>query len=884
LFGRERRDRELAAELESHLQFQIEENVARGMAPEEARRQALIASGGIEQTKERYRDGRGLPSLDSLLQDARFSLRVLRKHAKLSGIAVASIAIGMGAASVGLSVINALLLKPPSVPAADQLLSVYSVSVTHGYTTGVSYPDYRYFRENNRSFSELAGSWPIAENVSVSYEGRIKDTLIEPVSDNYFAALDVHPVLGPGFSEGDNAAPTAVVSYAYWKWLGSDPGIIGKTLVVSHSENGLGNTTTINDVSVTIVGVAPEGFSGTGFLVTDFWYPLSARDSIFRETVDWKNPQTRVLEIDGRLRPGVTREQALADVRRMARELASAYPASDRNLTAGVAPMTMLPPGEEDKALRIFSIAVAAVIGLVLFAACANVTNLLLALAGARRQEILVRATLGATRARLVRQLLLDSTIIAGTGGLLGFALATYGLSRLAGVRPVIPILGSLPLVLDFRPDVSVLAAVVALVLIVGVAMGLVPGLHASTPHLATALNGEAATSTRKSRARNLLVMAQVAVCTLISVGAGLCVKSLSNLQHANTGYSARNVVIFASDDMQTRGYTEQQGRAVYERVREAVAQLPGAASISLAGAAPLGLWDGYVVPWDVTDHQVAGRAIGYEIVDENYFATVGVPLLAGRAFGDADSANSPKVVVINRTMAERYWPNENSLGRSFRIEDGKQTVTVVGVVGDSAHEALDEKPWPYMYFPLSQRYWPVLHLLVRTDGNPEPLMKPLAERLRKADPNLAFAEHTLAELIRLHEFVPRLALTCVGAFGALAWLLAAAGLYGSVFYSVSERTREMGIRVTLGAEPWDLWQMVLRETGVVACGGICVGIGGGIAATIVVRSLLHGIQPVEWSVLLAVAVAIGAMALGSAYMAARPWMRVDPIEAVRHA
>jgi hypothetical protein len=285
----------------------------------------------------------------------------------------------------------------------------------------------------------------------------------------------------------------------------------------------------------------------------------------------------------------------------------------------------------------------------------------------------------------------------------------------------------------------------------------------------------------------------------------------------------------------------------------------------------------------DAPDSAKSPVPIRYGIADGAYFSTLGIPVLTGRVFAASDVEKSPEVIVINRTMAEKYWPNQNAVGRTAHIENGNRQVTVIGVVGDSKYSDVDEAPQPFMYFALAQHYQPAITLLVRTRGNPSQWIGPLSETFRKLDPNLSFIGFTMDEWDKFGLYIPRLVLICVCVFGALAWLLAAVGLYGAVFYSVSERTREMGIRVVLGAEPWDLWKLILRQTGAVTAIGVCLGIGGGIGATLLVRSQLYGIRPVEWLVLFGVAVAMAAMAFVTAYAAARPWMRVDPMKSVRH-
>ncbi len=460
----------------------------------------------------------------TLFPNVRFSLRILRKHAKLSCIAVLSLAVGMAAASIGLSTFNALLVKPPDVPEPNRLLTIYTVTPDSAFNE-LSYPDYIYYRDNNQVFSGLCAIPFNISMQSLSFEHNEKQGLINAVSENYFSVLGIQPFLGRWFPSGedDHTSTSVVLSYPYWKSLGADPHIIGKSV-------------TLNGEPRTIIGVTPRGFAGTILTdLPDLWYSIS-RDS----HTDFRTDRTlHWLSLIGRMKSGVTQAQALANMQMLSRQLAEAYPETNKQRVAAVTRTSMLPPDSVSDA-KFLGLLILAVVALVLFAACANVANLLLALANVRRHEILIRAALGATRARLIRQLLLDSTIISVTGGLLGFALASYGLHRLLDFKPYLPGLGTFAITLDFQPDYTVLAVMVVVILAVGFAIGLAPGLHASTPNLAAAMSGEIAIGgTRKGRIRSLLVIAQVAACTVVLIGVGLCVKSLVNLRRVNLGFSS---------------------------------------------------------------------------------------------------------------------------------------------------------------------------------------------------------------------------------------------------------------------------------------------------------------------------------------------------------
>jgi predicted permease len=812
----------------------------------------------------------------ALWSSIRFSLRILRKHWKLTSIAVFSLAIAMAAGAVGFSVFNALLLRPPAVPSPEQLVSVYASTPTEEFS-GANYDDYKYYRDNNHVFSDVL-AFPYSVSVRpITYEGRTKSGLTNAVSDNYFSVLGVQPILGRLFTRGEDDKPSAlaVLSYSYWTRFGSDPHIAGKTV-------------SIGRVQLTIIGVAPKSFVGTIFSdLPDVWYPLSIDAAVNQLPQDWRVDRTiHNLGQIGRLKPGVTRPQALAEMQILAKQLAEANPQTDKDRVAHLTETTMLPVDSVSSA-KIISAILFAIVALVLFAACSNVANLLLALASARRHEILVRAAMGATRGRLIRELLLDSTLLAAGGGTLGFLLAWLGLRQLMQFKPYVPGIGVVPVTIDFRPDIRVALATVALVFLAGLATGLVPGLYSSTPNLAGALSGEITVGgTRKGMIRSALVVIQVAVCTVVLIGVGLCFQSMNNLQHVNLGFSARNIAILTID-LQSSGYSEGQGRTVYAKVHDSASQIFGVEAVTLASNLPLSEDGGNDEQVHVEGSQSASQqtaSISSLAVDENYFSTLGIPLLAGRVITAADAAKAPAVIVINHFMAEKYWPGQNPMGKTVRSEDGAQVATVVGVVGDGKYIDIDEPARPFMYYALNQRYQSVVYLMARTHGKPNQWLTPMSEALQKIDPQLSFQTLTMDDWMDLSLYIPRATLVCTSVFGGLAFILAAVGLYGAVFYSVSERKKELGIRVALGAAPLDLWKMILRQTSIVTAAGVFFGILCGIVVSALVRSQLFGIHPVEWSVFLAVALTMGGMTVLTAYSAARPWLRADPMESVRHA
>lgn len=811
----------------------------------------------------------------ALWSSIRFSLRILRKHWKLTSIAVSSLAIAMAASTTGFSVFNALLLRPPPVFAPNRLLTVYNSTLEEEFN-GFCYEDYTFYRDNNAVFSSLMGFPYTISLTPIVYEHRTKPGLSNAVSDTYFSVLGVPPLLGRVFALGDDDKPStlAVLSYPYWTSLGADPNVVGKTV-------------SINNVPLTVIGVMPKGFVGTIFSdVPDVWYPLSTDVTENHQGQAWRTDRTvHPLRLVGRLKPGITRERALANLQTISAQLASTYPKTNKDRIAHVRETRMLPEDSVSSA-KLISAILFVIVGLVLFAACSNVANLLLALTSARRHEILVRAALGATRKQLIREALVDSTLIAGGGGLLGFLLASFGLQQLLQFKPYIPGMGFVPITVDFRPDVTVMTATAALVFVVGVATGLVPGLYSSTPNLAGALSGEIAIGgTRKGRIRNSLVAAQVAVCTLVFIGVGLSFRSLNNLRHVDLGFQTRNVAILTAD-LQSGGFSEDQGRKLYTKMRETASRMNGVESVTLASDIPVSQNEGNVEQIRAGDSVTpggSGESAAFGMVDENYFSTLGIPLLTGCVFTAADTPKSPEVIVVNHWMAEKFWPGQNPIGKTVQIENGHRVATVVGVVADGKYFNVDEPALPFMYFDLNQRYQSVVYLLARTKGAPRQRLAPLSEALQNVAPGLFFMTLTIGDWLDFALFIPRITLFCIVGFGGLAFILAAVGLYGAVFYSVSERKRELGIRAALGASPRDLWNMILRQTSVVTAMGACLGILGGAIASVLVRSLLFGIHPVEWTVFAAVALMIGLMTVVTAYSAARPWLHTDPMESVRH-
>jgi predicted permease len=791
------------------------------------------------------------------------SLRILRKNWKLTAIAIFSLSVAMALGVVSLGLSNTSLLVQPAGQSPDRLVTIYLNSpdtpIDH-----ISYPDFEYYRDNNHAFSGVAAV-PESINAIITTFGSPGDSnaplvtvVYNPVSENYFSVLGVRPFLGRLFTTGDDQSKSrvAVMTYSCWKRLGSDPNVVGKE---------------VGDMS--IIGVTPKDFTGSIFGVNgDLLVPLSAAD------VSSKRDDRRFILL-ARLKPGVDRAQAQADVSVLSRQLADSYPADDKDRTAVVTRATMLPPDSIPGAKLVVAVLLLLVL-LVLLIACANVANLLLALAVGRRQEATIKLALGATRRRIVREFLREGAIICAASCILGYILAFAAVARYSSFNVKLPMLGSYAFGLKVHLDATVVASTVALMFIAIVATGLPAALYASSPALSQILSGEIVIGgTRKTMRRNALVVVQVAVCTVVLVGMGLCERSLYNLRHTNLGFSARNLVsetLFIGQE----GRTEAQGKQLYDQIRQTAGALPGVQSVALGG---LPLYYDSMAPVRMPGAE-KDVSIDSGMADANYFATLGIPVRQGRTFDSSDTSPSVDSIVVNEKMAESLWPGQEAVGRSLLTGTPPHNAVVVGVVGNGKYDDIDEEPQSFFYYALSQHYEPQIDLIARTSGDPRLWVDPLMNAIHSVGLQAPLTPMTLENIEDLSLLPERIVAGGVAALSAIGLLLAVIGLFGAISYSVSERRKELGIRVALGARPWQLLKMIFRQTLLVAGSGVAIGLLLGVGVTMVARSQFYGIAAVELSVLIPVAAAMIVVSLAVAYVSARPWIKVDPMEAVRHA
>jgi putative ABC transport system permease protein len=797
------------------------------------------------------------------------ALRVLLKNWKLASIAILSLATALALGIVAFGLFDAALLRPPAARDPGRLVNIYT-SPKPGAFEHTSYADYVYLRDHNDVFSGLTAFPYGVSKGFISIGDRDEMAMTNAVSDNYFEVMGIKPAIGRLFSRGDDdrKAPIAVLTYSYWQRSGADPQVIGRTV-------------TIDRTPLTIIGVAQKGFTGPVFgFAADIITPLVVGASSDYLT----NHEDRRVDPLGRLKPGVTLAQARAQVTSLWQQLRAAYPVADKNLKVEILPATVMHP-EQIPPARLIAAVVLLIMFLILMIACANAANLLLAIATGRRQETLIKAALGASRGRIIRDFLKESAILCAISGALGYLLAYAALESISQFSLNLPVFGAIGIAHNLKPDFSVTAFAVPLIALAALATGLAPALHASTPMLARALSGELVVGgTRKGVIRNTIVVMQVAVCTLVLIGVGLSWLSLANLRSVDPGFSTRNLVAVMiylhANDIQ-----KPQGLKLYEDLRQGALATRGVEAACLTDGADIGIEDGR------DEVRLPGRPepaqpilIRHGIVDDQCFSMYGIRLLAGRAFDSSDREATSEVIVINRKMAETYWPGQDPLGKTVQIKKGNRTVSVVGVVADGKYGDLDQPTPPFMYFALSQHYQAeLISLVARTNGDPRRWIEPIAEVPRRLGLKVFFEPETLDEWMNLQLFLPIVILRCVVALSAIALLLAIVGLYGTIFYSVSERRREIGIRVALGAVPRQLFSMVLKRAALIAGAGVIAGTLLGVAATVVLRSQFFGIRAVEWYVLAPVAVSMILLAMAVAIAAARPWIRMDPMEAIRH-
>jgi predicted permease len=830
--------------------------------------------------------------MNTLFKDIRYALRGLMKHPGFTAVAVVTLALGIGVNTAILSTVNGFILRPLPVARANELVVPFWGSMKDPEVWGgFSYANYIDLRDQNKSLSGLLAWQMTSAGISTSQSrnsddsGRAEIAWGEIVSGNYFDVLDIQPTLGRGFlpeeARTQNTHPVVVLGHNQWqRRFNSDISIVGKTIYMNGSP-------------FTVVGVAPEKFEGVKFAIRqDFWVPLMMQ-SKFNGTTEWEKERGWAnLGLLGRLKPGVTMKQAETDLNIVAGSLAKLYPS--KNADTKVQVVSEL-DGRFDalaKTLKFSSLIALCVSGLVLLVACANVANLMLARAKARTKEIGIRVAIGAGRFHIVRQLLTESILLALLGGALGWLFAYWGTDLVHASIPPLPY----PINLDVSPDLMVLKWMLLVSLLTGVIFGLAPALLASRPDLVAVLKGDVAGQTQRGirqrlNVRGLLVVAQVAISIVVLVCAGLFLRSLNKALKTDPGFSTDNLVTMRLDPG-SLGYDTAAGKRFYAELLKRVEAQPGVRAASLAGFLLLGDSSSSINPVikegepDPPPNQ--GVSIDRSVVAPKYFATMGTKLVLGRDFTERDTSDAPQVVIVNQEFARKFYGSEqNALGKRLHYWwAGSPLVEIVGVAKDGLYRNLYEDPRPYLFLPEYQQYESAMTLLVSANSGSN--LKTIAESARheieQMDPRLpVFGVLMAQQNLTYGYWGPRLAAGMGTAFGVLALLLATMGLYSVMTYAVSQRTREIGIRMALGAQIRDVLKLILSQGMMLVMVGVVLGLGGAFLATRVLSSLLLGVGTTDPITFFAVAILLSAVALLACFIPARRATKVDPQVALRY-
>lgn len=817
-----------------------------------------------------------------MLADLRHAIRSLQKTPGFTAVALLTLALGIGANSTIFGIVNGILLKPPAgVADPSRLVTIYTSDYSSGPYGTSSYPDFEAVRSETTAFSGVAVY--DLRSLALALGDEVEMITGQAVSGDFFSLLGAVPAVGrllaPDDARVSGSDAVVVLSHALWRRrFAGDASVVGRDV-------------RLNGHPFRVVGVAAPRFGGLlQGIGVDAWIPATMIPVLDPGSDDLTNLGSRGFLMAARLRPGVTLSQAQTRLAGLARARFEQFPdywrtvrGEGRRLTVLPESQTRVPPQGRGIALGAAAILLVAV-GLVLLIACANIANLLLARATRRRREIAVRLSLGATRAQLVRHLMAESLVLAAAGSAVGLLLAQWLAGAAAAFR-----LRTLPvrLSLDLGVDAHVLAFTALVAAVTGVAFGLVPSLRASRPHLVAELKGEtAAERGRWLSLRSGLVVVQVAVSLVLLVGAGLFLRSLGRAEGVDPGFDPGNTVLM-SFDLHANGFSEERGRLFYRQLLERARGLPGVEVATLAQAVPLGRCcsrrgttiEGYTArPGESTE-------INWNLVGADYFRTLRIPLVQGRDFAPQDRVGAPPVAIVNQAFVRRYWPGQNPLGKRLGF-GGPQGpfAEVVGVVQDGKYRSLNEDPLPFLYLPFAQQYRASMTLYVRAASDPQPLVPLLRNAVKALAPGLPIMNPTTLEEAASVALLPhRVGAALLGVLGGLAALLAVLGLYGVLAYSVSQRTREFGIRGALGADRRQLVAQVVGEGMLLSGVGTVIGLLLAAAVTRLVSGFLFGVSPLDPAAFGGMTLLVAGVTLLASYLPARRATRVSPLEALRY-
>ena len=874
LFRRRQVDRELDEELRDHIARKTEEYVAKGMLPQEARRAALVEMGGVERCKEQCRDTRRVDWIQELIQDLRYGLRMLAKSPGFSAIVIGILAIGIGANTAIFSVVYAVLLKPLPFQHPGELVFLSEAKPQSGISSAfASYDNFTEIRAQNHVFSELAGV--TTHELTFTGHGEPAPVDTAGITPELFSLLGTKPLLGRLFIADDGkqgAAPVVILGETVWRdRFNADLNVIGSSVTLDHR-------------SYTVAGVIPAA-PGVLFLPRQiqFWIPV-AQDPLFGALIQ-QRPDLRGIGVIGRLNPGVSIAQAQAEMDTVATRLARKSPAENSGWVIRLEPLQRVIVGDVRTALLVLLGAV----GLVLLIACANISNLLLARASSRGKEIALRIALGAGRARVVRQLLTESAVLGFVGGVAGVLLAYWGVHALTSFLP-----GDLPQLHAIRVDTSVLLFALALSMLASFLFGMAPAMFAVRSNVQAALKEtEAHASEPGARrvARSFLAAVEVTLAMVLLVAAGVLLRSFVTLTSVNPGFSVTHVVKADIQLPQFQYSKPEQWTAFSDELLRRLQSQPGMHDCAIAVPLPLNTQGSVNLPFTMVDHAPTPKgtpqSADYVSVSPGYFHVMGIPLLHGRTFNDRDLSSAPRVTIISEAFAQRFFPNQDPIGRqlvfSFPPNRGIPR-QIVGIVGDVRDVSIAKEPGPMMYVPFDQSPFWGGEVVVRSDLNVGSVAATIRHEGHAVDRDLPVTGVvSMSDLIDTSVAQLRFRTWLLGSFATMALVLAAAGIFGVISYSVSRRTHEMGIRITLGASPANVMRLILTESARLVLIGLAVGIPVSLVLGRFLSSLVFRIHAADPTTFIVVALLLFTVAILAAYIPARRATRVDPMIALRH-
>jgi predicted permease len=825
--------------------------------------------------------------MTNIAQDIRYALRNLRKSPAFAAIAVITLALGIGANTAIFTVVNAVFFHPIPVKDPARLMELFTLDqrkifgAANNNFLPSSFPNAQDIQQRAQSFSGVTVYQSFATPVSMTVNGQPNQYFAQLSSGNYFDVLGVHAQLGRTFlPEEDNTAgagPVVVLNHGFWERVfAANPNVIGQNVLI----NGQG---------FSIIGVAPKGFQGTSVIGgPDMWIPMSMHDQILTGFTKQLFNERRFLGFNavGRLKDGAGPEQAKAELQAIASDLEKAFPLANKGRTLTLQPLleSSIAANQRDQFKRA-GVMLMAVVGIVLMIACFNIANLLLSRASGRKREMSIRVAIGASRGRIVTQLLTEALVLAVAGGALGLGLALAGRDLMWRFRPPqLPADG-----MDLSLDWHVMTFTFLVAITTGLIFGLAPALQASRPDLVSELKERAGGDLRRGRRfslRDVLISLQVAVCLISLVGAGLFLLSLRNARTMDTGFDTRNLAML-SFDLGALNYDAPRAREFERRALEAAQNTPGVGGAALSNTIPLfngGFGRTLFKEGEDTNNGQSGHVTQYSVVSPEYLQTMDIAMVRGQGFDSTIRENTPRVAIINETAARQIWPNEDPIGKRFTFFRDTNATQVIGIARDSTYNALGEPPRPYMYVPLIQNPNPAVTVFFRTQGDPRSALNSVRAQIQAMDRNLPITNvWAIGEVISQSLWASTFGATLLTVFAMIAMALCAVGIYGVVGYSVGQRIREFGIRLALGAQPRDVLLMVMKQSALIMGVGLAAGVVAAFFLARLIVTFLYGVNTNSPLAFLATALVLAAVGVFASYIPARRAAKVDPMVALHY-